>query len=765
MRKFFLFFIVFISSYQINGQFSDSFDDSDFINNPSWMGNINKFEVDSLKQLHNKYDSLNGESYLSTECKVSEDAIWEFNVSLLFNPSSSNYSKVYLMSDEQELSECNNGYFVKVGGESASVDDVSLYSVISGFETKIIDGIDGVAALNPNLKIKVTRDLLGNFELLVDTSSSFISMGVAAENSINTSEYFGVFCKYTKTRSDKFYFDDFSVSGSWDTISPQNVNENDIVINEIFIDPTPSIGLPEYEYIELYNRTNTDVILTNWTLKIGTTEKVFPLSEIKADSFVVLLKSDIIDSFPQNISKIGFTSVSLTNAAGEIYLYDNYGKLISSVEYTDSWYNDDNKKEGGWSIEQIEPNLFCEEKNNWRASIDAIGGTPGKKNSVSELLVHSENLRIINAYAQNSNSIKVHFNKKMDSSDVSFTGSYSVDKEIGIPINVTFLTETSNEMILSFSDNFQSSVIYYLSVKTNLSDCSGNEIDTTLRYKIALADSCLTYDIIINEILFDPKDDGVDYVEIFNNSDKVFDLKYFRISNYLLDWNTPENWKVIIEDSRFIFPDEYWVLTTDSAKVKHQYSTENPYNFIQLESMPTFSNDEGTVAIIHKSLLNTIDVLAYSDEMHHPLLSDFDGVSLERISPEMGEWQSASSTSGFGTPTFRNSQFISNILDGEITFSSEIFSPNNDGFEDALIISWEFERTDLMGSISVYNSDGMLLNVLVNNEFLGASGSKLWNGTDENNFILTQGMYIILIDVISDDGFVNKYKKVVVLSN
>ncbi|MBT6809246.1 MAG: hypothetical protein HOA52_07130, partial [Flavobacteriales bacterium] len=558
MRKFFLFFIVFISSYQINGQFSDSFDDSDFINNPSWMGNINKFEVDSLKQLHNKYDSLNGESYLSTECKVSEDAIWEFNVSLLFNPSSSNYSKVYLMSDEQELSECNNGYFVKVGGESASVDDVSLYSVISGFETKIIDGIDGVAALNPNLKIKVTRDLLGNFELLVDTSSSFISMGVAAENSINTSEYFGVFCKYTKTRSDKFYFDDFSVSGSWDTISPQNVNENDIVINEIFIDPTPSIGLPEYEYIELYNRTNTDVILTNWTLKIGTTEKVFSLSEIKADSFVVLLKSDIIDSFPQNISKIGFTSVSLTNAAGEIYLYDNYGKLISSVEYTDSWYNDDNKKEGGWSIEQIEPNLFCEEKNNWRASIDAIGGTPGKKNSVSELLVHSENLRIINAYAQNSNSIKVHFNKKMDSLDVSFTGFYSVDKGIGIPINVAFLTETSNEITLSFSGNFQNSVIYYLSVNTNLSDCSGNEIDTTLRYKISLSDSCLTSDIIINEILFDPKDDGVDYVEIFNNSDKVFDLKDFRISNYLLDLNTPENWNVIIEDSRFIFPDEYW---------------------------------------------------------------------------------------------------------------------------------------------------------------------------------------------------------------
>ena len=82
--------------------------------------------------------------------------------------------------------------------------------------------------------------------------------------------------------------------------------------------------------------------------------------------------------------------------------------------------------------------------------------------------------------------------------------------------------------------------------------------------------------------------------------------------------------------------------------------------------------------------------------------------------------------------------------------------------EDAI---WEFESTDLIGSISVYNSDGMFLNFLVNNEFLGSSGPKLWNGTYENNFILTQGIYITLIDVIEDDGFVNKYKKVVVLSH
>jgi len=304
-----------------------------------------------------------------------------------------------------------------------------------------------------------------------------------------------------------------------------------------------------------------------------------------------------------------------------------------------------------------------------------------------------------------------------------------------------------------------------LSVNSQISDCSGTLLDTSLHYKISLADSCLSSDIIINEILFDPKNDGVDYVEIYNNSDKSFDLKNYRISNYLIDWNTPENWKIITEESKFIFPDEYWVITTDSAKVKGQYFSENPYNYIEVSSLPTLSNDQGTVAIIHKSLLNTIDVLEYNEDMHHPLLSEIDGVALERISPDLEEWQSSSSLSGYGTPTYQNSQYYQPSSFGEVSLIPEIFSPNNDGFEDVLTINWNFDRSDLMGSISVFNSEGVLLKVIVNNELLGSSGIKIWNGTDDNFNLLPQGIYIVLIDVLSDDGYINQYKKVVVLQN
>jgi len=768
MKKHLIFLIFFCFSYQIEAQFYDDFSDGDFTTNPTWVGDIDKFEVDSLNLLHSKYDSLNGESYLATACKVSENAIWQFKVEYKFEPSSSNFAKVYVMSDVSDLNSGVNGYFVKIGGVSGTIDDISLYSEINGVETKIIDGNDGMVFENKTIKVRVTKDF-GYWQLFIDTlnlsSSNYFSHGSISDNSVTSSEFFGIHFKYTKTRSDKFYFDEFMVGGTWDTIVPQQINPHDIVINELFVDPTPSIGLPEYEYIELFNRTDNDINLTDWTITIGSTEKTFPISEIKADSFVVLLKEDIIDSFPSAISKIGFSSISLTNSSSDVVLKDENGKIIHSISYTDSWYNDDNKKEGGWSIEQVNPDLFCEGKHNWRASVSAIGGNPGKINSVFGEYVYSEPLKVQNIFLKNSNTISVIFNKKLDSISIDNLNKYVVNKGVGSPVFVSFDTYFFTDIDLHFSDNFMEGVIYNLSVTEMISDCNNNTLDTSYSFPFSIPDSCLQSDILINEILFDPKEDGVDYVEIYNNSDKVFDLKNYRISNYLIDWNTPENWKIITEESRLIFPDEYWVLTTDSAKVKNQYFTENPFHFIEVESLPTFSNEEGTVAIIHQSLLNTIDVLAYHSDMHHPLLSELDGVSLERISPGLTEWQSASSTSGYGTPSYQNSQYFIPNSFGEVTIIPEVFSPNNDGYEDLLSINWEFDRSDLMASISVYNSDGILVNVLINNELIGSSGHKFWNGTDERGTKLSSGIYIVLLDVLSDDGFVNQYKKVVVLQN
>ena len=451
----------------------------------------------------------------------------------------------------------------------------------------------------------------------------------------------------------------------------------------------------------------------------------------------------------------------------ELILKDNTGKIINAVNYTDDWYHNDDKKEGGWSIERVNTNLYCETHNNWRASISNIGGTPGKENSVAGESVYIEPFRITKAYPLDSNRLAVFFNKQVDSILLSTPSIYSLN--IGNIINSNPLAPYYNSVILTADFNFIKDNVYEIAIPT-INDCSGNSISNSLTFGIA--DTILANELIINEILFNPKDDGVDYVEIYNNSSHFFDLANYRLANFFEFGSTlnAENTKIITAEPFIIKPSEYLILTTDSAKVKVQYETENPYAFIEMESLPSLSNDQGTICIVHQSLIQIIDAFAYDEQMHFSLLETEDGVSLERLDKQAetqknNNWHSAASTVGFGTPTYQNSQVYQNQTSGEVTVNPKSFSPNNDGYKDVCAIHWNFSKTNLMATISIFDSGGIRVNQLMNNIMIGNKGSEIWEGTSENGAQLKTGMYIVFMQVFSEEGEVESYKKVVVLHN
>ena len=155
--------------------------------------------------------------------------------------------------------------------------------------------------------------------------------------------------------------------------------------------------------------------------------------------------------------------------------------------------------------------------------------------------------------------------------------------------------------------------------------------------------------------------------------------------------------------------------------------------------------------------------------MHFSLLETTDGVSLERLDLNTetqisGNWHSAASTVGFGTPSYKNSQeFITQSI-GELTVEPKSFSPNNDGNKDICVINWNFSENNLMLTIKIFDAEGRLVKNLVSNEMIGNSGSVSWDGIAEDNSQLNTGMYIIWVEVFSENGNMERFKEVVVLS-
>jgi gliding motility-associated-like protein len=155
--------------------------------------------------------------------------------------------------------------------------------------------------------------------------------------------------------------------------------------------------------------------------------------------------------------------------------------------------------------------------------------------------------------------------------------------------------------------------------------------------------------------------------------------------------------------------------------------------------------------------------------MHFSLLETTDGVSLERLDPNAetqnsNNWHSAASTIGFGTPSYKNSQELITQSIGEININPKSFTPNNDGYKDVVSIHWNFSKNNLIATIKIFDNEGRLVKNTLNNEIIGNSGNITWDGTSERGLQLNTGMYIVWMEVFSENGNLERFKEVVVLS-
>jgi hypothetical protein len=537
-----------------------------------------------------------------------------------------------------------------------------------------------------------------------------------------------------------------NLSLNFQYLVPDSVVKGDVMITEFFPDPSPVVGLPEVEFVEIYNASNKIFNLNGWKIGDASADGTIGSAWLLPGEYKVL-SANANDSLFTMTDAAGVTSFpSLNNAGDDLVLKDSFGNILDKLTYTDSWYQDEVKKSGGFTLELINPNDPCSDASNWIVSVSNTGGTPGFQNSVFDVSPDVTAPQVTLWLALAPNFLEVHFSEGMDSSSLA-NAIFNFSPTLTIQ-NKFIQGANPNKLILQFNEILVPSLVYNVSL-TNIGDCWLNYANESGQF--ALADVPSKGDVVINEILQNPLNGGQDWIELYNNSDKIFNLKDWQFANF--DNDTIDNLKSI-SSNFLLLPNEYVVLGKDSTFVKQNYPFSVSGKFLFAE-LPSYNNDSGTVYLIYNAEI--IDKVSYLDEWHFDLLDNTDGVSLERIDPNglsdsEFNWHSAAEDYGFGTPGRKNSQYSPIISNGIITLTGEVFSPDNDGFEDVMQVSYVLSEAGMLGKAQIFDEQGRLIRTIFSNEYLGTAGVFYWDGTRDNQTKASIGIYILRVEVFSTNG-------------
>jgi hypothetical protein len=554
--------------------------------------------------------------------------------------------------------------------------------------------------------------------------------------------------------------------GFW-TLPLQAQNRYDIVIDELMADPSPVVGLPNNEWIELKNVTGHVINLQGWRISdLTSTSGPLPSFVLQPDSFLIVCSSGALNTMSAFGTAISVTSFpSLDNDGDLITLRSSTGKVIYAVNYAVAWYESELKKDGGWSLEMKDPASPCTSKQNWTASISTSGGTPGKKNTVDAWITDQTGPRLLRSYSTDSLTVVLVFDEPVDSLAATDPAHYRFSNPLN-PLSIRTDPPLFNTVTIRLNAAMQTGNVYDITAM-NIPDCRNNIMNGPGSVRTGIASDPVTGEWIINEILFDPRPSGGDYLELFNNGHHIFDASRLYIANRNSS-GTIASVKPISSIHYFIYPGDHIVLTEDAAALDRAYFLKDPDAVLEMPVMPAFPETEGFALALNANG-NIVDELHYNKDWHFKLITDPEGVSLERIDPagrtqDPMNWHSASYVSGYGTPGYKNSQYKRTDPAPEtVSVSPSLFSPDNDGRDDVAVIRYDADRTGVVATVTIFNASGIPEKVLARNQLTGMHAEWKWDGLDDHGRALPAGVYIVLTRLFSTDGKMADLKNGVVL--
>lgn len=544
---------------------------------------------------------------------------------------------------------------------------------------------------------------------------------------------------------------------------------NDVVINEILY---RKANEDAPEFVELFNRAGSHFNLSGWELSdaAGNTAAIPDGTSLESGNYIVLTNQQAFaNSIPNGIALSGFPS--LNDSGDAIIIKNENGHIIDSLFY-DERFGGNNQ---GVSAERKDPNGASNDANNWASNTSQTGTSAGIPNQ---------------NFAPDIISPEIIFSKLQADGNVFIAFSEFVDLS-----NSSIHVASQQRTILSFDQNRANRVVVdgsgidantsFEASITNLEDIVGN-VTALSSAQVSLPIS--KGSVIINEILFDPlanSDDNLpdqtEYIELYNTQDYAISLEGVFLHD-APDENNEINKLIPVSTSfKWIQPGGYFLIFSEDeapgfseSQLAEYFEIENePDQFtIQINRSSLSLSASGDAIFISDSTGATIDSVFYNESWHNPNRISTKGVSLEKINPagpgnESSNWSSSTEISG-GTPNVENSIFQEEApspANSGIAFSPNPFSPDGDGFEDFLSISYTLDEADYLLRVRIYDRYGREVRELVDGQPAGFNGNLTWDGLTDDRKKNRVGIYIVLFEAYnSAEGRDRTFKETVVLA-
>ncbi|OWY23277.1 hypothetical protein C7N43_04450 [Sphingobacteriales bacterium UPWRP_1] len=436
----------------------------------------------------------------------------------------------------------------------------------------------------------------------------------------------------------------------------------DVLMNEIFADPTPVVGLPDAEFIELYNNTGYAINLNGWgfTKTYPAIEYTLPPATLAPNGYLIVCataNAPLYEPFGQTLGILS-SATYLTNSGSNLTLLSPDGTVIDQVNYSDDWYQNTQKAEGGWSLERIDPQNPCNSANNWIASINPNGGTPAAQNSVTGVITDTTPPQISGYSLINANAIEISFTEPLTGSALGNPGNYQFNAGSGL--SVVSVIEEAQTLTLLLNANMLEGVIYTISIG-EVQDCSGN-VAEGLQIQAGIAQPANAYDVLMTEIFADTEPPAqypnpnltlpkVRFVELYNRSNKIIDLA---------GWQFRDATDTAYLSSYLLLPQTYMVLcsSTQTAEL-----AALGIAVLGVTGFPAL-NTTGDNLLLVNAAGTYVHAVNYQKSWYADAIKAEGGYTLEMIDPnnpceEARNWRASNADAG-GTPGAQNSVYASN---------------------------------------------------------------------------------------------------------